>query len=104
MSDVPGLGELARLPEDVRTTLLSDAAELDDPLRAVSALRRDRPDLSPALASAVVAQRGYRAKGLASGALPGDGPWLSTEVGLEQATRPEVAEHRARRSADDPTG
>ena len=96
MGDVPGLVELARLPEDVRADLLSGAADLDDPLRAVSALRRDRPDLSPALASAVIAQRGYRAKGLASGALPGDGPWLTTEVGLEQATRPEVAEHRAR--------
>ena len=96
MDDLPGLVELARLPEDVRTTLLSGAADLDDPLRAVSALRRDRPDLSPALASAVIAQRGYRAKGLASGALPGDRPWLTTEVGLEQATRPEVAAHRAR--------
>ena len=96
MSDTPGLVELARLPGEVRAGLLSSAACLDDPLRAVSALRRDRPDLSPALASAVIAQQGHQAKGLASGALPGDGPWLTTEVGLEQATRPEVAEHRAR--------
>ncbi len=96
MSDTPGLVELARLPGEVRADLLSTGIGLDDPLRAVSALRRDRPDLSPALASAVIAQQGYRAKGQVTGALPSDGPWLTTEVGLEQATRPEVAEHRAR--------
>lgn len=95
MSDTPGLVELARLPGDVRAELLAGPPEAE-PLQAVTTLRRERPDLSAALASAVIAQRGYQAKARATGALPEGGPWLTTEVGLEQASRPEVAEHRAR--------
>lgn len=97
---VPGLVQLARLPASTRQELLCEpgpaADRRTDPLRAVTDLRRDRPDLSPELASAVIAQRGYQAKGRAAGTLPPDGYWLTTEVGLEQASRPEVAEHRAR--------
>lgn len=89
-----GLAELARLPATERKILL-EIEDPADPLRAVSALRRDRPDLSPELVSAVVAQRGYQARATAGGLLPPGGPWLTTAVGLEQATRPVVAEHRA---------
>jgi hypothetical protein len=92
---LPGLAQLARLPDSARAELLSGSAEVD-PLQAVTTLRRERPDLSPELASTVIAQRGYQAKGRASGTLPEGGPWLTTEVGLEQASRPEVAAHRAR--------
>ena len=95
MSDLPGLVELARLPVGVREDLLQQTAAPANPLRAVEALRRERPDLSPGLASAVVAQRGYRAKARSRGLLPEDDPLLTTDVGLEQATRPEVAAHRA---------
>ncbi len=92
--DIPGLVELARLPGISRGELLADLTQAE-PLQAVTTLRRERPDLSPTLASAVIAQRGYQAKAKALGALPEGGPWLTTEVGLEQASRPEVAEHRA---------
>lgn len=94
MDELPGLVQLARLPVSDRSALLAGSS-VDDPLRAVTELRRQRPDLSPALVSAVVAQRGYQAKALAARALPPDGPWLTTEVGLEQATRPAVAGRRA---------
>lgn len=93
-ADVPGLVELARLPRAARAELLTGPSKAD-PLQAVTSLRRERPDLSPELASAVIAQRGYQAKARATGALPEGGPWLTTEVGLEQASRPEVAEYRA---------
>jgi hypothetical protein len=89
-----GLAELARLAAAERAELLVGEGPAD-PLRAVSALRRDRPDLSPDLASAVIAQRGYQSRAAAIGALPAGGPWLTTEVGLEQSTRPAVAERRA---------
>lgn len=95
MDELPGLVQLARLQMSDRTSLLAVSSG-GDPLKAVTELRRERPDLSPELASAVVAQRGYQAKALAADALPPDGPWLTTEVGLEQATRPAVARHRAR--------
>ena len=94
MDEIPGLVQLTRLPNSARAELLAGSPEVD-PLLAVTALRRERPDLSPELASAVVAQRGYQAKGRASGTLPEGGPWLTTEVGLEQASRPEVAARRA---------
>lgn len=94
MDDLPGLVQFARLPHATRAELLAGAPQAD-PLQAVTALRRARPDLPPELASAVIAQRGYQAKARAAGALPTGGPWLTTEVGLEQASRPEVAEHRA---------
>lgn len=93
---VPGLVELCRLPVSAREELLERPdGSLADPLRAVTDLRRGRPELSPALASAVIAQLGYRARGRASGSLPNSGPWLTTEVGLEQASRPVVAQRRA---------
>lgn len=94
MEEIPGLVQLARLPGSERSALISAPAG-DDSLQAVTALRRDRPDLSPELVSAVVAQREYQAKGRAAGALPTGSTWLTTDVGLEQASRPEVAQHRA---------
>ncbi|MDA2988175.1 MAG: hypothetical protein O2815_03760 [Actinomycetota bacterium] len=94
MDEIPGLVQLTRLPNSARADLLAGSPDVD-PLLAVTTLRRERPDLSPELASAVVAQRGYQAKARATGALPEGGPWLTTEVGLEQASRPEVAAHRA---------
>lgn len=94
MEEIPGLVQLARLPESHISALLN-APSGGDSLKAVTALRRERPDLSPELVSAVIAQREYQTKGRATGALPPGDPWLTTEVGLEQATRPEVAQRRA---------
>ena len=100
MDEIPGLVQLARLPAADRAELLHDPSRVDqltsDRLREVTDLRRDRPDLPPDLASAVIAQRGYQAQGRTAGTLPPGGPWLATGVGLEQASRPEVAERRAR--------
>ena len=95
MDEIPGLVQLARLPRAARAELLTGPPATDQ-LQAVTALRRQRPDLSPDLASAVIAQRGYQARARAAGTLPPGGLWLTTAVGLEQASRPEVAEHRAR--------
>ena len=104
MDEIPGLVQLSRLPEAVRAELLAGPPRADhlqaDQLHEVTELRRDRPDLSPELASAVIAQRGYQARGGAAGTLPAGGPWLTTAVGLEQASRPEVAERRARTIAE----
>lgn len=94
MEEIPGLVQLARLPESHISALLN-APSGGDSLKAVTALRRERPDLSPELVSAVIAQREYQTKGRRAGALPPGDPWLTTEVGLEQATRPEVARRRA---------
>lgn len=101
MDEIPGLVQLARLAPAARADLLSDLpADLragpPDPLQEVTHLRRKRPDLSPDLVSAVIAQRTLQVRGRAVGSLPPGGPWLTTSVGLEQASRPEVAEHRAR--------
>jgi hypothetical protein len=106
----PGLVELAQLPPKVRRELLGrellDRELLDrgssptDPLAAITHLRRDRPDLSPELASAVIAQRGYQQRARDKELLPAGGPWLTTAVGLEQATRAAVAAHRAQRLAN----
>ncbi|MDA8436457.1 MAG: class I SAM-dependent methyltransferase [Actinomycetales bacterium] len=69
-----------------------------DPLRAATALRRARADLTPARAAAVLTQVRLRRR-----ARPRLGDLtarlLLTEDGLEQATRPVVADLRARRYA-----
>jgi hypothetical protein len=67
-----------------------------DPLRAVERLRREHPEWSAALASAVATQRDLGQRARATGAVP-RAPWLLTRTGLEQSTRPEVAAHRADR-------
>jgi hypothetical protein len=92
-----GLVELAQLPADVRRELLGQASGPTDPLAAITHVRRTRPDLSPELASAVIAQRGYQQRAHDKGLLPAGGPWLTTAVGLEQATREIVAARRAQR-------
>lgn len=97
VSPAAGLIELCGLPLAAREALLAGQPDPShDPLGAVTRLRRERPDLSPGLASAVIAQRTFRARGRAVGCWPGDEAWLATEAGLEQASRPVVAEHRAR--------
>jgi len=65
-----------------------------DPVRAATALRRARPDLSPAQVTAVQEQVSLRALARDRYGLPAEG-LLLTRDGLEQATRPVVARYRA---------
>ncbi len=106
MSDSPGLVELSRLSAAARAELLGEFANQvdgppeDNPLKAVTDLRRRRPDLSSDLVSAIVTQLGLQARARSGGTLAAGGPWLATPVGLEQASRPEVADRRAATLAD----
>ncbi len=106
MSDSPGLVELSRLPAEVRAELLQESARQigdpppENPLKAVMDLRRHRPDLSSDLVSAIITQLGLQTRARSAGTLPEGGPWLATPVGLEQASRPEVADRRAATLAD----
>ena len=66
-----------------------------DPLAAGAALRRELPDLDPALTASVLDQAHLRRLASARYGLQAD-DLLLTRDGLEQATRPEVAARRAR--------
>lgn len=99
MDSSPGLVALARLPAARRRELLNPEADGAgdglDPLAAVSRFRRDHPELPEHLSSAVIGQRSLIRVGSERGLIPGDGTWLTTPVGLEQSSRPEVATRRA---------
>lgn len=94
----PGLADWLTAPEArdaLAAALDALAAHPGDPLAASAALRRDRPGLAPDQAAAALEQAGLgrlaaERYGTTSDAL------LLTRNGLEQATRPEVARHRAR--------
>jgi hypothetical protein len=64
-----------------------------DPLGAAAHLRRQRPDLDPTRAAAVLEQAQLRRLAAERYGLAGD--LLLTRDGLEQATRPEIAARRA---------
>lgn len=70
------------------------AANPRDPLAAATALRRLLPDLDPDLAGVVLEQARLRALAADRYAMAAD-HLLLTRDGLEQATRPDVARHRA---------
>ena len=95
--DVSGLVQLARTPLPERHALLTSALSLPtlDPLAAVSALRREYPDLDPGLCSALVTQQQLLLAGADRGLIDATGLWMTTPVGLEQASRPQVAFRRA---------
>lgn len=91
-----GLVQLAHEPDRDRLRSLTDPGEdkLPDPLRSIEQLRRQYPQWSASFASAVASQRELTARALGESSLP-TRPWLLTRTGLEQSTRPEVAQRRA---------
>ena len=95
--DVSGLVHLARTPLPERRALLTSALSLPtlDPLAAVSTLRRKYPDLDPSVCSALVTQQQLLLAGADKGLIDATGLWMTTPVGLEQASRPQVAFRRA---------
>ncbi|MEL0147739.1 MAG: hypothetical protein VW937_04745 [Actinomycetota bacterium] len=94
---VSGLVHLARTPLPERRALLTSALSLPtlDPLAAVSTLRRKYPDLDPRVGSALVTQQQLLLAGADKGLIDATGLWMTTPVGLEQASRPQVAFRRA---------
>ncbi len=98
--EVPGLVRLARMPVDARHDLLDSAsvtlASTSDPLTAINLLRREHPQWDADLCSAVLTQYELRVLGARRGLLAPGSQILATPVGLEQASRPEVAARRAR--------
>jgi len=94
---VSGLVQLARKPLPERQALLTSALFLPtlDPLAAVSTLRREHPDLDPSLCSALVTQQQLLLAGADKGLIDANGLWMTTPVGLQQASRPQVALRRA---------
>ncbi|MCH1404272.1 MAG: hypothetical protein L7U55_01600, partial [Candidatus Nanopelagicales bacterium] len=94
---VSGLVQLARKPLPERQALLTSALSLPtlDPLAAVSTLRREHPDLDPSLCSALVTQQQLLLAGADKGLIDANGLWMTTPVGLQQASRPQVALRRA---------
>ena len=94
---VSGLVQLARKPLAERQALLTSALSLAtlDPLSAVSTLRREHPDLDPSVCSALVTQQQLLLTGADRGLIDATGLWMTTPVGLEQASRPPVALRRA---------
>ncbi len=94
---VSGLVQLARTPLSERHALLTSALSLPtlDPLAAVITLRRDYPDLDPSVCSALVTQQQLLLAGADRGLIDATGLWMTTPVGLEQASRPQVAVRRA---------
>jgi len=75
--------------------------ELDagsDPLRVATEIRRRFDQLPPAIAAAAISQAQLRRRGRAKFGAAADLMWFTPE-GLEQATRAEVADHRAMRFA-----
>ena len=94
---VSGLVQLARTPLAERRALLTSALSLPtlDPLAAVSTLRREYPDLDPRLCSALVTQQQLLLAGADRGLIDATDLWITTPVGLEQASRPQVALRRA---------
>ncbi len=94
---VSGLVQLARTPLPERHALLTSALSLPtlDPLAAVNTLRREHPDLHPSVCSALVTQQQLLLAGADRGLIDATGLWMTTPVGLEQASRPQVALRRA---------
>ncbi|MCP4894158.1 MAG: SAM-dependent methyltransferase, partial [Actinomycetales bacterium] len=94
---VSGLVQLARTPLPERQALLTSALSLPtlDPLAAVNTLRREHPDLHPSVCSALVTQQQLLLAGADRGLIDATGLWMTTPVGLEQASRPQVALRRA---------
>jgi len=94
---VSGLVQLARTPLPERHALLTSALSLPtlDPLAAVSTLRSKYPDLDPSVCSALVTQQQLLLAGADRGLIDATGLWMTTPVGLEQASRPQVALRRA---------
>jgi len=94
---VSGLVQLARTPLPERQALLTSALSLPtlDPLAAVSTLRSKYPDLDPSVCSALVTQQQLLLAGADRGLIDATGLWMTTPVGLEQASRPQVALRRA---------
>lgn len=74
------------------------AARPHDPLAAGAALRRSEPGLGASRVAAVLEQATLRAEARSRHGLPDT--WLLTRDGTEQATRPEVADRRARLLVD----
>lgn len=70
------------------------AARGPEPLAAAATLRRDRPHLSPGQASAALEQADLRRLALERYGIDAQ-RLLLTRAGLEQATRPGIAAHRA---------
>ncbi len=92
-----GLVQLGRTPLPERQALLTSALSLPtrDPRAAVNTLRREHPDLHPSVCSALVTQQQLLLAGADRGLIDATGLWMTTPVGLEQASRPQVALRRA---------
>lgn len=96
---------------DEGTALLAAAAraqEQGDPVRAAEEVRRLAPAASPEQRAAALSQAALRERGRAKLGEAADRMWFTPD-GLEQATAPPVAAHRAARLAasdlaDDPRG
>jgi THUMP domain-like/Methyltransferase domain len=98
--DVETFRELLRDPGPVAVARAVAALDAGSQMLAVaSAVRRDFPELSPAVASAAVTQATLRRRARAKFGAVADGLWLTRE-GLEQSTGTPIADHRAKRFAD----
>jgi len=91
----------ARLLSPSGLTLLARAVEVHaeaagDPVRAADLLRRRSPGVDPALAAAAMTQAALRLRARAKFGADAERMWFTPD-GLEQATRTEVARHRAAR-------
>ena len=81
-------------PEPLAAAARALAEYPGDPLRAGTALRRAQPAMAPAVAAACLEQAELRRRAREQYGIVAD-DLLLTRDGLEQATRPEVADHRA---------
>src|SRR4051794_24495277 len=94
-------GTFARLLTPSGLTVLAQAVEVHaeaagDPVRAADLLRRRSAGVDPALAAAALTQAALRVRARGKFGADAERMWFTPD-GLEQATRAEVAAHRAAR-------
>ena len=100
---VVDLGTFAHLLTPPGQALVGQAVQAyaeagGDPVRAGDLLRRGSGEVDPALAAAAMSQAALRARARGKFGADSERMWFTLE-GLEQATRTQVADHRAARLA-----